>query len=125
MKNNFKILIILFLFTLSYSCKKNKVGGKASIKGVVLHHSKPIANAYVYIKYNSTDFPGNDYNLYDTYVIADGEGNYSINVFKGSYYIYASGLDADVKSPFIVKGGLSFSIRNKEHLTKNIAVTED
>ena len=77
-----KTLIKLFLIStliLSFSaCKKNQTGGKATLKGVVKHHDKPIPEAYVYIKFNSSEFPGDDYKLYDTYVQADANGNYSI-----------------------------------------------
>jgi hypothetical protein len=107
------------------SCKKNQTGGKATLKGTVKHHDKPISDAYVYIKFNSTEFPGDDYKLYDTYVQADANGNYSITFYKGSYYIYAVGRDLDIPSPYEVKGGLSVSLRNKESLVKDIAVTED
>ena len=119
--------IVAFFLILSipfYSCKKNRIGGKANLKGVVLHHSKPIPNAYVYIKYNTTEFPGDDYTLYDTYVQADSEGNYSIDFYKGSYYVFAYGYDLAIAAPYIVKGGLSISIRNREHLVKDIAITE-
>lgn len=122
--NRFKIIVLFALLFSIYACKKNQVGGKATIKGVVLHHSKPIANALVYVKYNSTEFPGDNTTLYDSYVTADNSGNYSISVFKGSYYIYSVGKDYDIPLPNDVKGGLSFSIRNNEHLVKNIAVVE-
>lgn len=115
--------VIFFSFSI-YSCKKNKIGGKATLKGVVLHHNKPIPNAYVYIKYNTTEFPGDDYTLYDTYVQADASGNYSIPFYKGTYYVFGYGFDMDIPSPYIVKGGLSISIRNRENLKKDIAVTE-
>jgi hypothetical protein len=124
-----KTLIKLFLIStliLSFSaCKKNQTGGKATLKGVVKHHDKPIPEAYVYIKFNSSEFPGDDYKLYDTYVQADANGNYSITFYKGTYYVYAVGRDLDIASPFEVKGGLSVSLRNKENLVKDIAVTED
>lgn len=120
-----KISLLIILFTSTYSCKKNQIGGKATLKGRVLHHSKPIPNAIIYIKYNATEFPGDDYKLYDTSVEADASGNYSLALYKGSYYIYASGLDLDIAAPFKVVGGLSISIRSKESLTKDIAVTEN
>lgn len=100
------------------------MGGKATLKGIVSHHNKPIPNAYVYIKYNTSEFPGADYTLYDTYVQADSEGNYSIDFYKGTYYIFAYGYDLAIAAPYVVKGGLSISIRNREHLVKDIAVTE-
>ena len=114
------ILIVIF----NLSCKKNQVGGTASLKGLVAHHGKAIPDAYVYIKYNATEFPGDDYTLYDTYVVADGSGNYSIPFYKGSYYIYAKGYDYQIAPPYIVKGGISISIRNSENLNKDIAVAE-
>ncbi len=107
------------------SCKKNQTGGKASLKGIVKHHNKAIPNAYVYIKFNATEFPGKDYQLYDTYVEADSNGNYSISFFKGSYYIYAVGRDMDIPPPYEVSGGLSVTLRNRENLVKDIAVSED
>jgi hypothetical protein len=120
----FKIISFFVLLVSFYSCKKNQIGGKATIKGVVMHHSKPIANAIIYIKYNATEFPGSNVSLYDSYINADNSGSFSVSIFKGSYYLYAIGNDLDIALPNDVKGGLSFSIRNNEHLVKNIAVTE-
>lgn len=120
-----KLSFILLLLSITVSCKKNQVGGKATLKGVVEHHGVPIPNAVVYIKYNTTEFPGEDGTTYNTSVAADDQGNYSINFYKGSYYIYAVGLDMNIPYPYTVSGGMSFSIRNNENLTKNIAVTEE
>lgn len=119
---NYSIIALSFLILLS--CKKNQVGGSATVKGVVSHHGKAIADAYVYIKYDATEFPGDDYTLYNTFVKADGSGNYNIPLYKGSYYIYARGYDYAVPAPYIVKGGLSVTIRSSENLTKDIAVSE-
>lgn len=124
MKTIVKSLLIFSLVISFASCKKNTTGGKASIKGRVMHHTKPVADAIVYIKFNTTEFPGNDVKNYDTYVQADASGNYGIPLYKGSYYLYAVGNDLDIPYPYLVKGGLSFSIRNKEKLEKDIAVTE-
>lgn len=117
-------LVIALLFNLA-SCKKNQVGGKASVKGVVAHHGKAIPNARVFIKYATTEFPGEEYSNYDTYVDADADGNYKIPLYKGSYYLFAKGYDMAIPPPYLVKGGLSVSVRNKENLTKDIAVSED
>ena len=120
-----KLSCILLLIGISVSCKKNQVGGKATLKGVVEHHGVPIPNAVVYIKYNTTEFPGEDGTTYNTSVTADEKGNFNINFYKGSYYIYAVGLDMNIPYPYTVSGGMSFSIRNNENLTKDIAVTEE
>ncbi len=125
MKTICKLFFVIALMLNISSCKKNQVGGKSSVKGVVAHHGKPIANARVFIKYNTTEFPGDDYKSYDTFVDADDQGNYKVQLYKGSYYLYAKGYDMDIPSPFVVQGGLSISIRNKENLTKDIAVSED
>ena len=120
-----KLSFIAFLLTFFVACKKNQVGGKATLKGVVAHHGKPIPNAVVYIKFNTSEFPGDDGTTYNTSVTADAQGNYSIDFYKGTYYVYAVGLDMDIPYPYKVSGGLSISIRNREHLTKDIAVTEE
>jgi len=124
MNRFFKYFVLVGLILTIVSCKKNQVGGTGSVKGVVAHHGKSIPNAYVYIKYNTSEFPGDDYTLYDTYVAADNNGNYTIPFYKGTYYIYARGYDYAIAAPYLVKGGLSFTIRNNESLTKDIAVTE-
>lgn len=124
MKTIFKLSLITILFFAINSCKKNQTGGKATLKGVVMHHEKPIPDAYVYIKFNTSEFPGDDYKLYDTYVQADANGNYSVSFYKGTYYIFAIGRDLNIPFPYEVKGGLSVTLRNKETLVKNIAVTE-
>jgi hypothetical protein len=120
--SQFCILVLIAGFT-QVSCKKNQLGGKATIKGTVKHHDKSVANALVYIKFNSTEFPGEDLKVYDTYVEADGSGNYSIAVYKGSYYLYAVGTDLDVPPPYEVKGGLSVTSKRKDNLTVDIAVS--
>jgi hypothetical protein len=125
MKNITITTIIIITSLFFYTCKKNELGGKSKVKGVVAHHGKPIPNAVVYIKFNTTEFPGENSSDYDTSVNADAEGNYSIDFYKGSYYLYAMGLDMAIAYPYKVKGGLSISLRNKEKLTKDIAVSED
>ena len=123
MKSIFRIttLVLLLSFALS-SCKKNQTGGKGSLKGTVLHNGKAISAAYVYIKFNSTDFPGDDYKSYDTYVQADANGNFSISFYKGSYYVYATGLDLSIPYPYTVKGGMAITLKNKENANRNIDV---
>lgn len=123
-----KILAKLFLFAsliiLIGSCKKNQTGGKATLKGTVKHHDKPIPDAYVYIKFKSSEYPGKDYKLYDTYVQANSQGNFSISFYQGTYYLYAVGLDLDTPPPYEVSGGLSVIVKKKDNLTLDIAVTE-
>ncbi|MES2761596.1 MAG: hypothetical protein V4677_05295 [Bacteroidota bacterium] len=125
MKSILKLSLILCLAFSFSACKKNQLGGKATVKGVVAHHGVPIPNAVVYIKFKTSEFPGDDGTTYDTSVSADAEGNYSIDFYKGTYYLYAVGLDMNIPYPYKVSGGLSVSVRNKEQLVKDIAVTEE
>jgi hypothetical protein len=110
------------------ACKKNKLGGKSSIKGVVYHHDKAnkyIPNAIVYIKFKTQDFPGSDVSVYDAHVTADAKGNYEIpNIYKGEYYLYAVGEDLTIPPPYIVVGGLPTKVRSNEDITLDIPVTE-
>ena len=114
-------LAIVLLFILS--CKKNEAGGKAEIKGRILHHSAAIANAYVYIKYDSKEFPGKTVTDYDTYVMGDGNGNYSFKCYKGDYFLYAIGIDS-LAGQKLVEGGVPVHIRSKEVVKADIAVTD-
>ncbi|MBK9283929.1 MAG: hypothetical protein IPM51_06360 [Sphingobacteriaceae bacterium] len=117
--------LILLVFTLILlACKKNQLGGTSTIEGKVVHHSKEIPGARVFIKFNTADFPGNDTTKYDEKVIADSNGNYSIKCFKGEYYLYGVGNDYAISPPLVV-GGLSVKIRKNESVKANIAVTED
>ncbi len=121
-------IVKLVLITTSLcliSCKKNQLGGDATIKGVVKHHSKIIANATVYIKFNSKDFPGDDLSLYDDKVQADAQGEFEIKCYKGNYYLFGNGIDNQVLvNGGKVIGGAPVKIRNKENVTITLAVTE-
>jgi hypothetical protein len=116
----------LFLLVFSISCKKNKLGGKSKVKGIVAHHGKPIADAIVYIKFNAVDFPGEDVSVYDASVTANQNGYYEINNFyKGDYFLYAVGIDPAVAAPSIVKGGIPVKLKSKEEKDIDIPVSED
>ena len=118
------IYSLLFIGLAFFACKKNQLGGKSSIKGAVMHHSKPIAYATVFIKYNAKEFPGTDTTLYDAKVKADVNGNYIIKCYKGDYYLFGYGFDYALPPPYVVKGGTGVSIRNHENIEIEVAVTE-
>lgn len=120
-----KTLLLVLFSLIFFQCKKNKIGGTAEISGRVFHHAKPIANASIFIKYNAKEFPGNDTTKYDERLKADAQGNYTIKVYKGDYFLFAFGKDFDIPSPYYVKGGVSVSIRNREKVEINLAITEE
>ena len=121
---NFKY-IILFLCALSlFGCKKNQLGGKSNIKGKVMHHEQAIPFARVYIKYNATEFPGEDVSVYNTYIDADHNGNFLIeHIYHGQYYFYAVGYDGTIAET--VKGGIALKVKMFKEVTGfEVPVTE-
>jgi len=118
-----KKLIVLALLPLLIACKKNELGGDSTVMGNVLHHTKPIPFARVFIKYNASEFPGKDTNLYDAKVMADAVGHYHIPIYKGNYFLYGFGFDDDL--PANVAGGIAVKLRSKEELEINVQVTEE
>jgi len=116
-------VVFLCLFVLSVvSCKKNALGGKCTVQGRVMHHSKLIANARVFIKFNAKEFPGNDTTKYDAKVVADLSGNYNFNCYQGNYFLYAYGYDDQLRLP--VFGGTSVKVRTNEIVSTDLAVFE-
>lgn len=122
-----KIVLFSFLISLLFisSCKKNQLGGNSTISGKVVHHNKAIANASVFIKFNASEFPGEDTLSYDSKVRADENGFYNIDCYKGDYYVYGYGYDFAIPYPYIVVGGTPVNVRGNEDVDINIAVTED
>lgn len=116
--------IVLTLFFAFSSCKKNELGGSSTLSGKVMHHSKLIPGARVFIKFEAQDFPGTDTSVYDAKTSADAEGKYSFSCYKGEYYLFAVGLDQAVPPPSIVLGGAPAKLRKNESLEINLAVTE-
>lgn len=119
-----KLKIALFVLpAVFWSCQKNKLGGGSVIKGTVVHHSRFIANARVFIKFNATEFPGTDTTKYDAVVSADAAGNYNISCYQGSYFIYGFGYDDQIQKA--VKGGIPVKLRYNETKSLDLPITED
>jgi hypothetical protein len=118
-----RIILGIIVLVISFSCKKNQLGGNSTVLGKVFHHSKAIAGASVYIKFNAKEFPGTDVSVYDSKVLADKDGNYSFTCYKGDYYLYGVGID-NQSPPLPVFGGTPLHIRSNESITIDIAVTE-
>ncbi len=117
------VLLCSIFISSIYSCKKEGPGGKSTIKGVVKHHSKAIANATVYIKYGATDFPGTNAGDYDAQVAADADGNYMFtDLVKGDYYLYGYGYDASILE--YVKGGIAVNVKRNKTKETDVPVTE-
>ncbi len=124
MKRTIKILIATLSITAIASCKKEGTGGKASVTGKILHHSLPVPNATVYIKYGTQEFPGTEPSAYDASVTAGSDAKYTFSdLRKGNYYLFSIGYDTAISQT--VRGGVPIGIKSKtESLTSDIPVTE-
>lgn len=103
MKNSkpLSFLLLLSIFTLN-ACKKEchgpkstSVEGKVVLNVHVVHHTWDVSYTHVYLKYNTTTFPGADSTLYDLKQTTDGNGEVSFNkLYPGNYYLYTKGFDS-------------------------------
>lgn len=111
-------------FLLLTCCSKEGPGGKAVIKGMVMHHTAPIPGAAVYIKYGAKEFPGTDITYYDASVNADAQANYTFtDLKKGDYYLFGVGFDSTLVKT--VTGGIPVEIKSKtETVQAEVQITE-
>jgi hypothetical protein len=118
------IVMIALLLTLTMvACKKEGRGGKSSVNGTVKHHSLPIPNAVVYIKYGASEFPGADISKYDASVTSDANAHYEFKELqKGDYYLYGVGYDNSIMQN--VAGGIGIKLKRNKATTTDIPVTE-
>lgn len=116
------VLAAVVMLTVT-ACHKEGTGGKSSVSGTVKHHSKPIPNAIVYIKYGTKDFPGTDVSKYDASTVADASANYSFkDLRKGDYYLYGVGYDDAILET--VTGGVSVKLKYNKETQSDVPVTE-
>ena len=121
---SFAALCFGFVLLTVSSCHKEGIGGGASITGTVLHHDDPIPNCVVYIKFNTTDFPGDTPASYDSQVTADANGKFTFaKLYKGDYYLYGVGMDNKIMQ--LVEGGVGIHIKRNKAYEQNVPVTED
>src|SRR5438105_14179055 len=93
---------IIFLFVLAFvaGCKKENtvknesgqtvVQGNITLKIRAMHHWWGVPYLPVYLKKNSTSWPGTDSTKYEFKTVADNDGNYEFDhLYPEDYYIYA------------------------------------
>lgn len=120
-----KTLSAALLILLFGACKKEGLGGQASVTGSVQHHGRAIPNATVYIKYGVSELPGTDPAVYDNSKTAtSGDAKFEFaELKKGDYFLYAIGYDSTCAC--VVEGGTGIKIKRKsEVIQTNLAVTE-
>lgn len=119
-----KYLFVFLLPLLLSSCTKEGLGGEATIKGHVKHHSALIPNAIIHIKFGAKESPGTSASSYDESVTADANAYYEITgLKKGDYYLYGVGMDSAIGKAVV--GGIPVEIKKrKEVVEADIPVTE-
>jgi hypothetical protein len=121
---NFKLFIIAIIVLVLNACKKNKLGGSASMQLQIRHHGKSIAKARVFIKCNTNAFPGTDTLNYDAAFNCNEDGIVQIAVYPGQYYLWATGVDYSVPPPYLVNGGIPVTMRYNEQRNLLVPVSE-
>ncbi|MCH8904953.1 MAG: hypothetical protein IIA45_13685 [Bacteroidetes bacterium] len=119
------IILLLFAVALISACiKVGGTGGKAEIHGHIIHDTIHIPSAFIYLKYDATEFPGTLLNVYDETTLSDTSGHYQFEaLMRGDYYIYCVAYDSLTSEP--VTGGLAIVIEKKKGETEaKVFVTE-
>ena len=119
------ITIIIIVSIISSGCRdqcKGGSGGSLTLKVNIMHHSKWIKGATLKIKYNATEFPGENGN-YDFTTIAGNQDSFILvnNLTCGDYYLFGKGIDSTLPNPDkTVQAGISFSTEKE---TGTVAIT--
>lgn len=92
--------MVFFLALFISGCKKKDtvtpVTSKIILAVSVKHHDVPVPQLPVYIKFNTSSYPGRDSTKYDVRKLTDNAGMvYFPNIIPGNHYIYGYGYDAD------------------------------
>ncbi len=122
-----KYLLVIFVLSVFYSCKKNNTGGSATVAAIPQHHGSSIKGAVLYVKFGAEELPSNPTANYDLRIEGDPkEDHVHVEGLRyGHYYLYAEGYDSTIMQT--VRGGLSVKIKwseRKEELDVKIPVTE-
>lgn len=81
------------------SCKKkdevNPVEGKIVLAVKVTHHDVPVASLPVFLKWNSSSYPGPDSTKYEYRQMTNSNGEvFFTKQVPGTHYLYSAGNDA-------------------------------
>lgn len=132
-------LLMVSLLVFFYSCNPEEHDepvdlcdegrtGALELSVTMIHHTRPIKGCDLYIKYNATEFPGEDTSVYDYHVTAPNNSAVAVidSLNCGNYYLYAVGIDSLLDpSGWLCKGGLPFSTDKKSgSVSKNVYITE-
>lgn len=132
MKNKNILIILSALLIALTACKKNGLGGNATVVVFMKHHGNIIKNHYgypdtIFVKFKASDLPGTTPDKFDTYFVGEpGEDHiHCVGLRPGKYYFYGVGMDST--GPYRVKGGAAIKIKwseREKELDRDLAVTE-
>jgi|JI10StandDraft_1071094.scaffolds.fasta_scaffold56591_2 hypothetical protein len=109
------------------NCTEGRTG-QLSIVTKMVHHTRPIPGCRVFIKYNATEFPGEDTTKYDYSFSANWDSPFATvdSLTCGNYYIYAVGIDSLLDpSDWVCIGGIPYSTDASTGLDSiNVYITE-
>lgn len=133
MQSLYKIALVVTLCVTVFSCKKEGLGGDATVVALLKHHDHIIPNQAnypdtVFVKFDAKEFPGNNPSDYDAFFTGHfGEDHVQIEGLKpGNYFLFGVGIDSSIVQR--VKGGVAIKIKHKEkdeEIQLDIPVTED
>jgi hypothetical protein len=149
-KVNLLVFVLILVAAVSSSCKKKKgckdpisinydkeaelddgsceyagIGGNVTIVAYPKHHASETRPYHAFVKFNATDFPGNNPNYYDLDITADTTENHIEikNLKRGKYFIYLTAYDTS--STINVNGGIPLTVsQNFGEMIITIPVTE-
>ncbi len=130
--NNKIVLTLVAIAIVMGSCKKNGLGGDATLVVVLKHHGNIIKNHRTYpdtvfVKYRASDLPGTTPDKFDTYFVGKvGEDHvHCEGLLPGKYFLYGVGIDST--GPYRVDGGVAIKIahsQRKKEIDVDLAVVE-
>ncbi len=140
------LVVLSILLMCELACKKSSVSnflqpksdtihltsqqakGENTLFVHVLHHTYPIAGAWVHVKWNCTNYPGKDSTLYTFHRRCDNNGYVEFDsLLLGNYYIYGSGFDATINKstygymPVVLSDA---TVGTDKEITVDLMVTE-
>lgn len=108
-------------------CNEGRTGELELVMRIV-HHTRPIKGSRVFIKYNATEFPGDDTTRYDYAVSSLDDSPFATidSLACGNYYLYAVGIDSLLDpTNWVCRGGLPFSTNQSVGTDSiNVYITE-
>ena len=85
--------------------------GERTLAMKMVHHTRPINGARVFIKYNAVEFPGEDTAMYDYSVTSLPDSPFASidSLACGNYYVYAVGIDSLLDpTNWVCRGGFPY-----------------